>query len=276
MKIALCLYGYFNNRADNNAGMKGYDYIQKNIVDKINGELDIFIHSWEPKLKQTIKNLYNPKKSIYEKQKNFTKDIELYGVNENWINEGFDRNSTIYKQCTIQASLGFFYSRATSIALKCSYEELNNFNYDCVIVVRFDLGQRSGWHKGYNVSLIKFNPKLDMNYIYSAMWKQLNAGFCDQWFFSNSENIDLLGDMYLNSISDYFLPNSNYYKAITNGWKDSNANDQFSNEFFKKNKSENLVKYPKWQMINNHILHKWHFMQTGLYEKSKFLGDVKI
>jgi hypothetical protein len=31
MKVALCLYGYFNNKADQLAGYKGYQYIKDTI-----------------------------------------------------------------------------------------------------------------------------------------------------------------------------------------------------------------------------------------------------
>ena len=144
--------------------------------------------------------------------------------------------------------------------------------YDCVIVSRFDAGQRSKVHRGYNVSEIPFSGSLDMNYLYSAMWMQLNAGYADQWFFSNSNNIDKLVEMHLDSLTDYFQKDSEYYQSLSTGWPDSNADDEFSNEMLKSEKTENLVKYPRWQMINNHLLHKWHIRRIGLSEKSKFLN----
>jgi hypothetical protein len=270
MKIALCLYGYFNNRRDKNAGDKGYQYIKLNVLDKIKN-VDTFIHSWEVDLKDMILKKYNPQKSVFENQIDFNQIAIDSGIDENWINRGFNRKGTTYQQCSIHASLSFYYSRWMAIKLKENYEEENNFKYDCVIVSRFDLGHTSTWHRGYNVSLMPFDSNLDMSFIYSAMWKQLNAGYADQWFFSDSKNIDLLGTMYEEALTNYFQKDSEYQSAIMNGWFDSNRVDQYSNEILKQEKAIFLYKYPRWQMINNHILHKWHIFKIGLYDKSKFI-----
>jgi len=274
MRVALCLYGYYNNRSDRNAGDKGYQYLKEKVFSKVEG-VDVFIHSWDENLKEKIDGLYNPKIALYEKQRDFTPIARDAGIDEDWINENYGRKGTIYEQCTIQASLSFYYSRSRAIELKADYERTNKFKYDCVIVARFDIGHRSTWHMGYNVSLMPFNPTLDMNYIYSAMWKQLNAGYADQWFFSNSENIDKFGTMYENALNDYFQKNSDYHNAIINGWFDSNESNETSNEIINKDGLAIYYKYPRWQMINNHILHKWHLREAGLYEKSKFLGEMR-
>ena len=102
------------------------------------------------------------------------------------------------------------------------------------------------------------------------MWVQTNAGYADQWFYSNQENMIKFVGFYDKSL-DYFKPKSEYEKAITNGWFDSNAKNEFSNEILKSVKSENLLKYPRWQMINNHIMHKWFMKDVGIYDKSKFV-----
>jgi len=274
MRIALCLYGCFNNRSDNQADDKGYSYLKENILDKVES-VDVFSHSWDDGFKNKIDDYYNPRISLYEKQIDFNSIGREAGIDEVWINEGFNRNVTLYQQCTINASLSFYYSRAKAIQFKSEYEKTHDFNYDCVVVARFDSGQRSTWHTGYNVSLIPFDPNLDMTYIYSAMWMQLNAGYADQWFFSNSENINKLGDMYDKALNDYFQKNSEYCNAITNGWFDSDDSSEISNEFINKNELAIRHKYPRWQMINNHILHKWHLYKVGLYNKSKFLGEKR-
>jgi hypothetical protein len=59
MRIALCLYGYFNNREDSSAGMKGYKYIQDNILSHPN--VDVFIHSWDMENRFKIIDLFKPK-----------------------------------------------------------------------------------------------------------------------------------------------------------------------------------------------------------------------
>lgn len=279
MRVALCLYGNYNNRSDNKSGDKGYTYIQDKIyneVKKYDAELDIFIHSWDEDLKEKIVKQYLPKKSQFEKPHNFTQIGIDMGIKENEINEGYNRKESIYKNCTIGSSLSFYYSRSNSLNKAIEYANKNEFKYDVIIAARFDLGQRSGWHKNYNVSLMEFNLNLDMTYIYSAMWMQLNAGLGDQWFYSNQENMEKMSKMYDMALKDYFQPDSKYELAITNGWIDSNEDNKFSNEVLSENKTNNLFKYPKWQIINNHIIHKWHLINVGIYEKSKYIGNVKV
>lgn len=269
-RTALCLYGYFSNRENENAGMLGYEYIKENILKYPN--VDVFVHTWDLKNEKKIIELYNPKRIIAEKQLDYNAVASSYGLYQSDIDEGFDRNSTIYVNCTIQASLSFYNSRAMSILLKREYERDNNFEYDVVITARFDLGHRSGFHRGYNVSQITFNPENDMNYIYSSMWVQINCGFADQWFYSNSENMNKFIYMGDHAIEDFKL-GSNYNNALINGWFDSNADDEFSNEVLKpkENRTTNLFKYPQWQIINNHLYHKFYLNKVELYEKSKYV-----
>jgi hypothetical protein len=278
MKIALCLYGYYNNKADKNAGDKGYNYIQEKIIkqaEAIGAEVDIFVHSWDIENSNTIINKFNPAIYEIEKQIDFNDIAKEAGIDEVKINEGFDRDATMYRTCTINASLSFFYSRSKSLRLAIDYANENEFKYDCVIACRFDLGQRSTWHRGYNVSLMNLDLNLDMDYIYSAMWVQTNAGYADQWFFSNQDNMEKLADMYDMSLNDYFHIGSDYEKMLTTDWIDSNVSSEMSNERFNATDGAVTMKYPRWQMINNHIIHKWHFIETGLYEKSKFIGDKR-
>lgn len=271
MRIALCLYGYFNNREDENAGMKGYEYIKNTILK--HGNVDVFVHSWDLKNRDLILDLYNPKHEEFEFQTNFVPVLKKnYGVDQELIDQGFDRNSTIYHQCTLQSSFSFFTSRSNSILLKMEVEQEEKFTYDVAIVARYDLGHRSRMHMGYNVSEMNFDPNADMNYIYSAMWQQLNAGYADQWFYSSSENINILRHFGTYGVVD-FKVGSDYNKALNNGWFDSNTSNEFSNERMKpvEQRSKNLMKYPTWQMINNHLYHKWFFQKVGLYEVSKFV-----
>jgi len=277
VKIALCLHGYYNNRADPQSGDKGLEYIKKNIFSK--GNVDVFLHNWQPELELKLKEQYHPKGYCIEPQIDFEKVIENSDIDESYFNENFQRNKTIFAQCNIARTLSFLCSRKKSIELKKEYEKEQGIKYQSVITARFDLGQRDGNAKRkYLVSKINFDPCQDMSFLYSAMWDQLNAGYADQWFYSNSENIDLLATAY-DKCFDYFRPGSTYEQKVIRGWPDSckidtlNRNDvgQFTNEIFKNQKSRTLMKYPKWQCINNHILYKWFCLDVGLYQKSRFV-----
>ena len=276
-KVALCLHGYFNNKADKKAGVNGFYHLQEKVVSKVD-EVDVFFHSWDTNNKEPILSLYSKaKKFVVEPQVQFhqLKDEEAR------INEGFNRGASKFAACKLSSTLSFLYSRKRAIELKKEYEEENDFKYDAVVTSKFDAGQRDkfgNWQ--YYVSRVNFNPNLKMDYVYSAMWTQLNAGYADQWFYSSSENMDLLGSLY-DKCFEYFKENSNYEKMLTTGWLDSvpinnmDSRDpgQFTNECLKINKSKYLMKYPKWQMINNHLLYKFFMIDTGLYEKSRFIDE---
>ena len=72
MKVALC----FSGLAGGDKGKSGegssegvlnisYKHFKKHILN-IN-DVDIFVHSWSTECEDQIKNLYSPKKSIFEK-----------------------------------------------------------------------------------------------------------------------------------------------------------------------------------------------------------------
>ncbi|EKE03240.1 MAG: hypothetical protein ACD_20C00228G0006 [uncultured bacterium] len=271
-KIALCLYGKYNNRYSLNSGDDGTQYIKDNILK--GRKIDVFAYSTDLENEEKIRKNYKDyfKSAVFEPQKTFAEEIEENKIDENLFNPA---GGQVFR--TVANSLSFFYSRKKSIELKQQYEKENNFKYDIVIVCRFDLGQidKYNGYQPYKVSEINFNEHFDMNFIYSAMWNQMNCGYADQWFYSNSENIDTLALLYEKSLQ-YFKKDSTYIKAITGGLMDSDADDEFSNEFFRPEefKSKNFVKYDISQAINNHLMHKWFFIDVGLYEKSKYASNI--
>ncbi|MES2677049.1 MAG: hypothetical protein V4612_01870 [Pseudomonadota bacterium] len=270
-KIALCLHGKYNNRLSSQSGDDGSLYIKEVLLDKYpDFEIDVFVHCWDVELQEKITKIYHKflKKSVFEAQIDFKKIMMESKIDDQLFNPP---NNQQFRTCA--NSLSFFYSRKKVIESKIAHEQEQNFQYDFVIVSRFDLGQidqHNGSHP-YKVSEINFDPKLDMNYIYSAMWDQLNCGYADQWFYSSSENINKIADLYDKSLQ-YFLPQSNYIKAL-NHWPDSNSEDEFSNEFFKSEdfKSKSLFQYKLENAINNHAMYKWFFIDSNLYSLSRFV-----
>lgn len=269
-RIALCLYGKFNNRLSESSGIDGFDVIFKNILS--GRQVDIFIHSWDIQSQAMIQKLYSKYviSSVFEPQIDFKIVMDSQKIKESDFS--FPGNQSFR---TIENSLSFFYSRGKSIQLKTDHENSCGFIYDIVICSRFDLGQMDKYngYQAYKTSEIVFDDGLDMQFIYSALWDQLNIGYADMWFYSSSENMNLLGEMYTRALSYYNL-NSDYVKTLTTGWPDSSSDDDFSNEIFKINKKSNLKKYLPHEAHNNHIIHKWFFIDSGLYAKSKFLGNL--
>lgn len=266
-KIALCLYGNFNNRLSQHSGKEGYEYIKEKILN--NRNVDVFIHSWDLNNEATIKNIYGPliKSSVFEKQIDFTSIVDKAGINR----EAFaPPGGQAFR--TIENSLSFYYSRGKSIQLKKQFEEQQNIKYDIVICSRFDLAQMDKYngYQDFKVSEIVFDDSLDMNYFYAAMWDQLNAGYTDMWYYSSSENMDKLSQFY-DRAQTYYQADSKYLEVLASGWPDSNSDDEFSNEFFQKEKSTCLLKHSPSMGHNNHFMHKWFFIDVGLYLKSRFL-----
>ena len=274
MRIALCLHGYFANAGGTDASERAHKYILRKLLDKHN--VDVFVHTWDtPANQKKIIDLYGPEKMEAEEQNDFAEELTKF--DEDWFNEKFDRSKTMYSTNTIFRGLSFLYSRKRAIEIKREYEEDNGFEYDCVVLARFDLGTRGKEHyQIYYATNINFDKRLDMNYLYSAYWNQLNHGYADHWFYSNSKNMDIVGGLY-DRVFQYYQTDSDYVKAVTEGWPESNAQDEFSNERLKEpeERTGNLKTFERWGCIDNHKLYKWDFMQTGLHTKSKYIDITR-
>tara|TARA_B100000214_G_scaffold128115_2_gene91114 strand:- start:12570 stop:13400 length:831 start_codon:yes stop_codon:yes gene_type:complete len=260
MKIALCLHGYMENSGGLSAFHHAFEYINKKIL--LNNQVDIFTHSWDTKNIQDYNNLYGSltKDKIFEEQIDFSR--QEICKNQEWFDEGINRNSLgDLKNNVISRTLSFLYSRKKVIDIKNNFETENDFQYDCTILARFDLGTR-GKHCPQKYYATNFNLLLDsdMNNLHCAFWDQFNHGIPDHWFYSNSCNMTIVGNLY-DFMFDYYQKNSDYVNSCLNGWVESNAEEEFSNEMLKEknNQSKNLLKWPRHLCIDNHKLYKWHF-----------------
>lgn len=271
-KVALCLYGKFNNRYSNSSGLDGFDYISKQIFSNSDCEFDVFIYSTDLDAENEIRSLYGDrsKASVFKVGPNFDAELSTLG-----IFQADYRPLESFR--TVGNTLSFMYSRKQSIQLMNTFAIENSISYDSVICCRFDLGQIdkvNGVHP-YKVSEINFNPNYDMNFIYSAMWNQMNIGLADQWFYSNPETLTLLEQMFESVIYD-LQPESEFLNSFINGIPDSNKLDEFSNEILKslpQDRENSLVIDPK-DSVNNHLLHKSFFYKTGLINKSRYVSDI--
>lgn len=121
MRVAICLSGLIGSTAKGGQG-KDIDfkitkkYFEKNLYQK-GIKIDYFFHCWKNNFQSDIRELYNPKKFLFEdpiiKEKNLTN--KEYG--------------TISKN----------YSNKKSIEIKSLYEKENHFKYDLIILTRFDI-----------------------------------------------------------------------------------------------------------------------------------------
>ena len=268
-KIALCLYGRFNNRLDQASGSSGFEYIRMSLLSKF--DIDVFIYSTDLENAEQISNLYKPwaKEIVFEPQQDFASVLKQHKIDDSTFEpkQGFR---------TLSNTLAFLYARGMAIEMASKYENQEGAEYSAVIAARFDLGQLdkfNGRHS-HRVSEIGFNPRLDMNYVYSANWRQHDAGYADQWFYSSMANMRTLATMYERSI-DYFKGERGYFHFLAQGVTDSSAQDEFANVRFETARRPGEErKYPIAEAVNNHLLHKYFFLDTGLYERSKFSSDL--
>jgi hypothetical protein len=267
-RIALCLYGRFNNRLDQNSGTTGFEYIRKSLLSKY--DVDVFIYSTDLENAQEISELYKPwvKEIVFEPQKDFVGVLR-----ENQIDESrFDAKQGFR---TLSNTLAFLYARGKAIELAANHRWQGGAQYSSVVTARFDLGQldKLNGNHSHRVSEIGFNPRLDMTYIYSANWRQHDAGYADQWFYSSMENMQTLTTMYDRTVS-YFKGDLGYFEFLSTGVTDSCRDDEFANVRFDPDKRHTEKRtYSLAEAVNNHLLHKYFFLETGLYERSKFTSD---
>ena len=267
-RIALCLYGRFNNRLDQTSGSNGFEYIRMSLLSKF--DVDVFIFSTDLERAEQITDLYKPwaKEIIFEPQQDFESVLQQHDIDDSIFQakQGFR---------TLSNTLAFLYARGKAIEMAAKYETQGAVTYTSVISARFDLGQLdklNGRHS-HRVSEIGFNPRLDMNYIYSANWSQHDAGYADQWFYSSMANMRTLATMYDRSVA-YFKGELGYFDFLSQGVTDSCDQNEFANVRFDSAKRlTRKRKYAIAEAVNNHLLHKYFFLDSGLYEKSKFASD---
>jgi|TARA_B100001971_G_C18196776_1_gene541974 hypothetical protein len=176
MKIALCLFGIVGSATDKYGIGSAIDYrighhfIKKHILDK--NDVDIFIHSWSTDFKGELVDTYKPKKYLIEEQIDFEEEtIRQHSIKSRW------------------------YSNKKVIELKAEYEKENNFKYDFVMVYRFDC---------MFIKDLIFS-EFDNKYFYTShkvecynnsCQCEYNGNYADLWFFGNSHDIDLFGELY--------------------------------------------------------------------------------
>jgi len=200
MKVALCFIGVVggdqgkSGKGNSSRVLKiGYDHYKKHLLDK--NDVDVFVHTWSVDEKDTIEKLYKPKLSIYEPQKTFKVPSYVTGTPQ--------RKNNHYSR---------WYSYKKSCDLKSKFESDNGFKYDFVMMARFDIALRTDlifdiydtdafyaanwcWMHKKNGERVK-NPDYYLlddtsDLVHKHIGYPHNGkGLLDQWFFSNSKNMD--------------------------------------------------------------------------------------
>lgn len=240
-KIAFCISGLFTpSGAGNNAHENNYKYLLDRIKEL---KADVFIFSFSKGLESHITELFNPKLAVFEAQKDFSSEISK-------IDFPHDGN-------TAHKSFSYFYSRKRVCELKAQHESKNG-KYDIVFWARPDLG-----YHNFGKDKVSFLPAeipfVFPGKLYSCSWNQTNAGLCDHWFISDSDEADFMGAAY-DRLDKYFKQSESYFRMATTGWPYSSENE-FSQELSKIRPAHDW-RLPVSKIVNNHYLIKYHLLEN--------------
>lgn len=187
MKIAFCLVGIVGavehpNGKGNPVDYRiGHHFHNKHIFEpNSEHDIDIFMHSWSDDFRDELIDIYKPKMDLIEPQIDFgRKSLRRNCIASRW------------------------YSTAMSVKLKQFYEEQNNFEYDMVMIYRFDhIFQKDLIFSDFNPDNFYVSHRDDCT---ENKCKCVgNSRFYDAWFFSNSKNIDKFSTVY-EHLSEYNL-----------------------------------------------------------------------
>lgn len=258
MKIALCVGNLAaTGKQGPEAYKKGFNHLKEKIIDKFKN-VDVFLHSYELGLKDELIDLYKPVDYFFENPPDFSSQYK----NLNFVYTSDYRISPTFSYKNLY-SMSF--SRYSVGRLKKKYETDNNFKYDWVIFARYDISSAS------HISHIHFNPNYDNSFIYTCMFSQLNAGPQDQWFYSNSEKMDIIFSLH-EKITEYFTENSPFLLSCIYDWIDSNEKDRCSCELLHgKNEKVKNEKIPITRIANGHLIYKWHLFHHNLWNLNNLM-----
>jgi hypothetical protein len=193
MRIAILMHGLAGKTDKYGTGTNvdvrlSYDHLKKHILTvNPDDQIDFFMHSWSFEQEDNIKEIYAPKKAVFEPQIIF--DFEYTVGNENgpggesnvWVDGKFKGVDNL----RFHSLFSRWYSAKIANDLKKSYERENGFEYDFVMLSRYDLA--------YVVDF-EFN-KFSKDKFY-AIPPVSHHGIQDLWFISNSQTMNQFCQMF--------------------------------------------------------------------------------
>ena len=229
MKVALCLHGYFDSLTDNKSlGEDGYEHLVKRVHEELAVKPDVYIHSWEPHLREKICNLYDPVAFSFEPQIDFSSIIEARGLQDIVDKSPRPPQSVISHFYSIQKVFNLCY--------------MNNNDYDIIIKARFDTGRINRNPNRTPVQCITFNPNIKPARIYMADWEMFDQGPADMWFYGDKNIMQPFTTIWSELIGVFYKDSDfhNYAKKISNNEGD---------------------------LSNSVVFYKWWMEMKGLWER---------
>ncbi len=225
MKVAICYYGNIgSNVGKNNEDSiehveDCYKSIEKYIINNNkNYDFDIFLHSWSQNYKKELISLFNPVDYKIESQipflinalehvnkhRKFKSFLEMIKFKIKFIfSRKYKEKYYSYLISVLPKIYSRWYSTLQVNLLKRKYEQANNFEYDLVIINRFD---------NFLLNYLDLT-EIDPAKIYSSKWdcgKNIffkkryydNKHTQDYWYISSSKIINIFSELF-NFLKDY-------------------------------------------------------------------------
>jgi hypothetical protein len=260
-KLAVCLYGRFGNRFNDDAGSDGLAYLKNEVLKGV--EADFFVYSYDQAHQEEIESALGEDlvASHFGTAPNHVEDFLAIGGDPNLFKP--DDPSR-----TIGGTFSFCAQRDGALSLMLSHSRDGTDEYSHVLVCRIDLGQIDQYNQRHPQRVSEV-PRL-ANFTFSnpqvahAAWNQLNAGVPDQWFILDIASAKKLSGS-LSRFMKYLLPGSEYLTSCESGIPWSSKLQEFSNEQTRLQPSGDLISRPSAKALDNHLLHKFDFIKMGLF-----------
>lgn len=201
-------------------------------------DCDVFIHSWSTEFEKEITSLYSPTASLFQPQEYF----------------GFNIDQTLNHPKLGQAfrTISRYTSLERAINLKIAHELNNNFKYDWVIVIRFDL-------VFFNILNIS---KCDNALFYGCFIPEWNH-IHDLFFMSNSLNMDIFSRLSTEIHSGQYNPSNAHELVVNKLMRMFNGNTRMFLNYAVK----------RYEDVE---IYRWIIQQDQLRPEGKLLGSLEL
>jgi len=197
-RIAILLHGQAGTADKYGTGSQidvslSYEHFKKHIKS-VNKNVDVFMHSWSEDRKEKLIELYEPKLHFFEPQVVFNFEYAVGDPNGpgGEINKWHDGVFKGLDNLRFHALFSRWYSAHKVNQLRTVYEKQNNFEYDYVMLTRFDLA--------YNVDFdfSQLNPESFYTIPPLSLWPtgDIHHGMNDLWFITSPEKMSKFLEIY--------------------------------------------------------------------------------
>ncbi len=179
----------------------------------------IVAHSWNPELAPLAHAVYAPQAERHEHQARFYPEFMRQIDPSDRFEQGLDRQTSTWKNVSIQSVLGNARGRARAVELM---EELPSPQGQ-VLITRWDLGQTGG----AQVNQLVADASLPEDYLYLSYFSEVDEGYADMWILAPWDDARKFGH-FDEFVIDSIAGRNCYLELFTGGrWPRAHAKTRF-------------------------------------------------